>query len=39
MSSMNTAANLSRKGLNTFFIRSINRVGALVKPNGSSRNS
>lgn len=39
MSSINIITNLWKKGLNTWFIKSINTVGALVKPKGKTLNS
>ena len=37
--SMNTTTKWFRKGLNTLFIRSMKTVGALVNPNGITKNS
>ena len=39
MSSITIIINLSRYGFKTQFIKSINAVGALVSPNGSTKNS
>lgn len=39
MSSMNTMTNVSKKSLNTRFIRSMNAAGAFVRPNDMTINS